>query len=443
MRRASRMTSATLRLAAGAATLLALLALVAPCGGCGPAAATSGVTLQFWAMGREGEVVQQLAADFEREHPGVRIVVQQIPWTAAHEKLLTAYVGGVTPDLVQLGNTWVPEFVALHALEPLDARVARSADVRRADYFGGIWETNVVDGRLWSVPWYVDTRLLFYHRGLLAAAGYDAAPTTWDAWLDAMRKIQARQPAGRWAIVLPTDEWAQPVLLGLQAGSTLLKDGGRRGDFSGPAFTRAARFYTQMFKEGLAPRTSNVQISNVYNQCARGEFAMYITGPWNLGEFKSRLAPADYAQWLTAPLPGPDANTPGVSLAGGASLAVLAASRHKDEAFALLEFLSRPQVQRRFYELSGDLPPRQSAWEGPPLGGDERAAAFRVQLQRTRPTPPIPEMERIAQLVAERLDPVIRDRATLEDALTGLDADVDRVLEKRRWLLDRAAQGAR
>ena len=74
-------------------------------------------------MGREGEVLSQLMPGFEREHPDIHVEVQQIPWTAAHEKLLTAYVGDATPDIAMLGNTWVPEFVALNALAPLDSFV--------------------------------------------------------------------------------------------------------------------------------------------------------------------------------------------------------------------------------------------------------------------------------------------------------------------------------
>ena len=99
----------------------------------------------------------------------MRVEVQQLPWTAAHEKLLTAFAGDATPDVCQLGNTWIPEFAALNALEPLDARVAASpVDRRRATTSRGIWDTNVVDGKLYGVPWYVDTRLLFYRRDLLA-----------------------------------------------------------------------------------------------------------------------------------------------------------------------------------------------------------------------------------------------------------------------------------
>src|SRR2546430_5304893 len=58
---------------------------------------------------------------------------QQLPWTAAHQKLLTAFAGEATPDLCQLGNTWIPEFVALKALEPLDQSLARSTSVTNSD----------------------------------------------------------------------------------------------------------------------------------------------------------------------------------------------------------------------------------------------------------------------------------------------------------------------
>ena len=36
----------------------------------------------------------------------LRVEVQQLPWTAAHQKLLTAFAGDSLPDVAQLGNTW-------------------------------------------------------------------------------------------------------------------------------------------------------------------------------------------------------------------------------------------------------------------------------------------------------------------------------------------------
>ncbi|HXR56994.1 MAG TPA: extracellular solute-binding protein, partial [Casimicrobiaceae bacterium] len=158
-------------------------------------------------MGREGEVVTALVPEFERTHPGIRVVVQQLPWTAAHEKLLTAFAGDALPDLCQLGNTWIPEFAALGALEPLQAYVDASQVVRAADYFDGIWDTNVIDGQLFGVPWYVDTRLLFYRTDLLARAGFDHAPRDWDEWRRAMAAIKAERGKDNYAIFLPLNEF--------------------------------------------------------------------------------------------------------------------------------------------------------------------------------------------------------------------------------------------
>src|SRR4051794_25785027 len=90
----------------GARWALALLLALAACG----EPQDGRVTLDFWAMGREGEVVQELTREFERQHPDIRVRVQQVPWSAAHEKLLTAYAGDAMPDVFQLGSTWVPEF---------------------------------------------------------------------------------------------------------------------------------------------------------------------------------------------------------------------------------------------------------------------------------------------------------------------------------------------
>ena len=47
-------------------------------------------------------------------------------------------------------------------------------------------------------------------------------------------------------------------------------------------------------------------------------FAFYVSGPWNIGEFRRRLPRERQGDWATAPLPGPDG--PGVSTAGGSSL---------------------------------------------------------------------------------------------------------------------------
>ncbi|HWX65814.1 MAG TPA: sugar ABC transporter substrate-binding protein [Rhodanobacter sp.] len=413
-------------------------------GSCARPAADSRV-LTLWTVGREGEAILMLLPDFERAHPDIHVKVQQLPLTAAHQKLLTAFAGGSTPDLTQLGNTWLPEMVALDALEPLQARVDRSAVVRLDDYFASIWATNVIDGRLYGVPWYVDTRLLFYRRDLLKAAGFDAPPRDWAQWRQMLAALSdARRHS--WGILLPTNEFEQLMSLALQQPDPLLRDGGRYGNFESAGFKRALAFYVDTFRLHQAPAITNVETGNPWSEFGRGVYAFYLSGPWNIGEFRKRLPAAQQDDWSTAPLPGPDSGGTGIGSAGGSSLVIFRASKHKDAAWTLIEYLSQPTVQQRFYDLLGDMPPRRSSWEGGALRDDPKARAFREQLEKARPTPAVPEWERIAtemQLVAAR---AVAGELTIDQAAAEIDQRVDQILEKRRWVLDHprpAAERAR
>ena len=389
--------------------------------------------LRFWALGREGEVVKDLMPEFESENPDIDVTIQQIPWSAAHEKLLTAFMGRSTPDIAQLGNTWVPEFTALRSLEPLDSWVSGSRVLSRDDYFPGIWDTNVIDSTCYGIPWYVDTRVLFYRKDILAEAGHEVMPSTWEGWRAALMDVKREVGSGRYAVFLPVNEWTQPVIFGLQAGSTLLAEHDTRGCFSEPLFRDAFSFYLSLFRDGLAPSMGNNEIANVYQEFGRGTFAMWITGPWNLGECRTRLPAELQDAWDTAPLPGPVG--PGVSLAGGSSLVLFRASKHKAEAWRLLEFLSRPENQIRFYELTGDLPARREAWQDSVILKDTRLRAFEKQLALTVPTPKVPEWEQIATRILLQADFAVRGGTPPDSALAQLDRDAWTILAKRRWLL--------
>ena len=410
--------------------------LVGLCAGCSREPADHREVVRFWAMGNEGEVVAQLLPEFERRHPGIHVELQQLPWTAAHEKLLTAYAGDALPDVCALGNTWVPEFAALGALQPLDARVAASSSLDPHDYFPGSWDTGVVDGHIYGLPWYTETRLPYYRRDLLARFGIAMPPRDWAEWRTAMAAIKRDAGPQRYAILLPLNEFEPLLNLAIQQPDPLLRNGGRYGNFRSAGYRRALAFYKQMFDQHWAPLASNTQISNVWDEFGRGYYTFYISGPWNIAEFRKRLPATQQGDWMTMPLPGPEG--PGASVAGGTAFVVFAKSRHSDAAWQLIEYLSDPAVQVQFHALTGDLPPRRSSWTAPALANDPYARAFRDQLERALPTPKVPEWERIAtemRLVAEQM---ANGQLTVDQAAAETDRRADAILEKRRWMLNRA-----
>lgn len=394
-------------------------------GGCSRRA-TDG--LDMWAMGAEAENLPALLAALPGgAPPGLRI--QPLPWSAAHEKLLTGFAGGSLPDLGQVGNSWISELTAIGAIQPVPRAMQSLVDGQ----FAGVVDTNRIDGRLMALPWYVDTRLQFYRKDLFAAAGFAAPPVKWDEWKKALHEVRRRQGRDGFAILLPINEYEHLTQMALSAGATFLNSEGTRGAFRDPRFRQALTFYKSLFDEKLAPLAGAAQISNVWNEFARGYFAVYPSGPWTIGDMKSRLPAELQSSWATAPFPGPDG--PGRSTPGGSSLVVYSSSRDPEAAWALVKRLAAPAAQAKMVELTGDLPPSRAVWAEAGLTDDPITAAFAKQLDRTAALPMVPEWERISTEMQTVAELFVRGRMSLDEAVRDMDRRADRLLEKRRWMI--------
>ncbi len=65
-------------------------------------AAAAPVKLTVWAMGAEAQKIGgEMTARFEQVNPDIRVTVQAIPWSAAHDKIITAVAGGTGPDVAR------------------------------------------------------------------------------------------------------------------------------------------------------------------------------------------------------------------------------------------------------------------------------------------------------------------------------------------------------
>ncbi|MGN6208950.1 sugar ABC transporter substrate-binding protein [Asticcacaulis sp.] len=389
--------------------------------------------LRIWAMGLEGEALGTIAGNFEAQNPAGPVRVQALPWGAAHEKLLTAFAADNLPDVIALGNTWVSEFAALGALEPLTDRLSRSGIIPDR-WFDGPRKSVTLDGQVLGVPWYVDTRLLFYRTDLLQKAGFDTPSHTWAGWDVQLAALSGAHRGGKYGLLMPFAEYEPLVAFCLQADAPILIDSDTRGGFRQPGIRDSFAYAASLYQRGYAARLTHSEVTDVYSSFARGDFAFIITGPWNLAEFAKRLPAELQDQWATAPLPGP--HGPGDSSAGGVSLCIPRASRRKDDAFRFIEYLCDPQRQADFYQTTSDLPADRSAWLRTSLMHDRRSLTFFDQLNRTRPPPQVPEWERIANEMVAALERVVRGITTLDAALKGLDEFAWTLLAKRRAMLE-------
>jgi multiple sugar transport system substrate-binding protein len=357
--------------------------------------------------------------------------IQPLPWSAAHEKLLTGFAGGSLPDLGQVGNSWISELTAIGAILPVPPAMQSLVEGQ----FAGVVDTNRVDGRLMALPWYVDTRLQFYRRDLFEKAGFAAPPPRWDEWKRALHAVKRTKGGEGFAILLPINEYEHLTQMALSAGAGFLDPQGARGAFRSPEFREALGFYKSLYTEGLAPIAGAAQISNVWNEFARGYFAVYPSGPWTIGDMKSRLPPALQSSWATAPFPGPDG--PGRSTPGGSSLVVYKSARDPAVAWDLVGKLVAPASQAKLQALTGDLPPSRAVWATAGLTADPITEAFARQLDRTAALPKVPEWERISTEMQTVAELFVRGKVSLDEAVTDMDRRADRLLEKRRWMIAR------
>jgi len=130
-------------------------------------------------------------------------------------------------------------------------------------------------------------------------------PKTWNELYNLALKIKENfRGQDKYAIYLPSNEWAPFIIFGLQNGSAILKNNDSYGDFSDDKFKEAFRFLIRFHKEGLAPIGFS-QVTNVYQALADEYFSMYISGPWNINDFKKIMIGNLADKWMTAPLPGP------------------------------------------------------------------------------------------------------------------------------------------
>ncbi len=407
---------------------LAALPLLPMLGGCGT---RNGEALTIWAMGNEGASLPALLKTLALPASLPPVEVQPLPWSAAHEKLLTGFAGGSLPAIGQVGNSWIAEMAAIGAIAPLPAAAAQLLD----DQFAAVVDTNRIGGTAWAVPWYVDTRLQFYREDMFARAGYEAPPLKWSEWKRALHRVKALAGPGNYAVLMPLNEFEQLLTIALSSGARLLRDDGARGAFAEPEFKAALAFYKSLFDEKLAPIASATQISNIWTEFAKGYFSIFTSGPWTIGDMKSRLAPDMQDKWATAANPGPTGI--GSAAPGGSSLVVFAGQADPGAAWDIVARLLSPAAQLELHRLTGNLPARRSAWRAAGLASDPIVAPFAAQLERATALPKVPEWERIVtemQVVAERM---VRGQYSVDEAAREIDRRADRLLEKRRWMLDK------
>ena len=356
-------------------------------------------TLTMWAQGAEGENLPALLKEFEAANPGVTVDVTAIPWDAAHNKYQTAIAGGQTPDVAQMGTTWMGDFA--------DAFDPAPSEFDDAGFFTGSVNSTSVNGTKVGVPWYVDTRVVFYRKDLAEQAGYATFPTNYDDF-KAMAKALQEKAGAQWGLQLLAggDGSFQSTLpFGWSGGAELMNAGNDAWTLDSPEWTKALTYYQSFFTDGISNPAPNMGAGAAESAFVDGSAPMMISGPYEIGNLE-KAGGAEFAdKYAVAPMPTDKTAT---SFVGGSNLAVFKNSANRDAAWKLVQWLSQPDVQVKWYQATGDLPSIESAWKDKVLADDEKLSVFGEQLKDTNSPPAVPTWTQVSAAADTQIEQIVK-----------------------------------
>ncbi|GGL39057.1 sugar ABC transporter substrate-binding protein [Phycicoccus endophyticus] len=375
-------------------------------------------TITVWAMGAEGEALPELAKEFEEENPGAKVNVTAIPWDSAHDKFTTAITADSTPDAAMVGTTWMGEFAGLDALDPLPSNIDTSG------FFSGAQKTTEVDGTSYGIPWYVETRLLFYRTDLAEKAGYDEAPTDWQGLHDMAKAMQDKAGA-KWGIGLQaggTGSWQSIMPFAWGEGASLTADDAYT--FDTPEMLKAVQYYQSFFTDGISNTSAPTQ-PTTEPDFASGKVPMFISGPWMMSAVEKVGGDGFKDKYSVAKIPEGSAGSS--SFVGGSDFVVFKSSKERDTAWKFVQFLAEPETQVKWYEMSTDLPSVQSAWDDPALAGDDKLKVFGEQLETAKAPPSYPTWEQVVANFDTEMEKVTKTGADPKKALESVQQQADSI----------------
>jgi len=224
---------------------------------------------------------------FEREHPGIRIRYQFVPFATYMQKLTTGYCGPNPPDVYQCSIAWAQTLWERGVLMELTDLVARTPELRMEQFLEAAVRHNQLDGHIYGVPIILDAECLVYNLDMFEKAGLPTDPYAIGTWADLRRFARA--------LTRETEDGDRVAGFGFAGfgsgltlfGPMLFVNGGQfwtdppyRAAFNSEAGLEVIDFLRQLYYEdGVCPSFSP-QLS-VEAEFYAGRVAMFVGGTWS------------------------------------------------------------------------------------------------------------------------------------------------------------------
>lgn len=376
------------------------------------------------------QLLRDLLDRFETES-GIRVIDEILPASSdvQHQYYITTLEGGASDlDVLSMDVVWVPEFSRAGWLLDLSDKVSQA---ERADFFPAPIDACTYRGRLFGVPWYIDAGVLYYRRDLLEKYGL-AVPQTYPELAQAARTVlDGEDDPELYGFLWQGKQYEGLVCATLEVLSSFggeVLEGGNVG-IASPESVAAFRFIQELLASGVSPRlvaTADEESTRTLFGAGKAVFLRNWVYAWNLFE---RPGSAVEGKVGLAPIPPGPQGTGGSTL-GGWQLGISRQSRHPEEAWALIEFLTRPESQAYLSRTIGYRPARRSLYVDPELAKENPILPKLLPVvERARPRPVTPLYLALSQVLQSEISAIVAGVKPVEDALDDAQHEIEFLLE--------------
>lgn len=411
--------AATLAVLGGSVSAQGGVSLRIACGTVGSQQALCKAAVDKWAAktGNKVDVVPNVAASNER--------------LALFQQQLSA--GSPDVDVYQIENIW-PGLLANYFVD-LKQYVPESTI---KEFFPSMIENDTVDGKLVDLPWYGDAGLLYYRTDLLKKYGYAAAPKTWTELTAMATKIQEGERKSNpnfWGYVWQGNAYEGLTCDALEwihsfGGGTIVDSKGNvtvNSPEAVAALKMAAGWVGTISPKGVT--TYKEEESRGIWQAGNSAFMRNWPYAFPLGNGESSPVKGKFD--VTVLPKGPGANGKNSATFGGHSLSVSRFSKNPKVAADLVVYLTSTEVQKDRAINGGYNPSRPAVYKDADV---LKASPFLGRLYDVfvnavvRPTTVTGEKyPRVSEAFWNAVNAVLIGQAKAEDALSGLEADLNRI----------------
>lgn len=384
------------------------------------------VELELTLMGQGPDPAGDLRALLERfeAEERTRVHVTVYSWETGWTEIVKVALYGHGPDLSDVGTTWIGNLGAMNALRPLAAADVSACGGQGA-FLPAAWQSGVLRDapEVWAIPWLADTRVIYYRRDLLEAAGIDPV-TAFRTHGDLERTLETLLSHGH---AMP---WAVPSTATLNtvhivaswvwgAGGDFVTGDGRQFILTRDAAMAGLRAYFGLARF-LTPAARGLGATQASDLFLSGHAAMCISGPWTwaIGMNRQQAMAPEIARHVGAAVP------PGIPFVGGSSLVLWRHSPHDRDALRLIRLLTNPVVQAGYSQRVGLLPTRLDVLDTPLFTTDPLGSVMSQALRSGRAFPTL----RLWGLVEEKVSAVLA--RVWSDVLAAPEANLDTLIHK-------------